>query len=193
MCSCAGAGLHCHKPRNARCICALGERQRLFNGLSFLQSAVCGRDWLFNGRCIGSSCSRGAQLAARSCCARQVMGCTWAAPRAKTCVCSACTVTLCKCRVSVTVLLCLSGTLLSVFVSAPANKVLQSGFKGFADLEACIRVCCSARSLDFFLGLGLPLQQLVERMVIRGKDTVVFTRPLPGAPMDNLSQVCAWG
>jgi len=44
-------------------------------------------------------------------------------------------------------------------------------------------------SLDFFMGVDLPLRPLVEHSVVRGKDTVVFHTPPPGHDMAAHAEV----
>ena len=44
-------------------------------------------------------------------------------------------------------------------------------------------------SLDYFFGPCLPLRQLVEHSIIRGKDALVFSNPPPGEPIGGRTEV----
>lgn len=46
-----------------------------------------------------------------------------------------------------------------------------------------------AASLDHFLGPSIPLRQVVEHTVIRGKDTLTFFTPPPGHDMAQQAEV----
>ncbi len=59
---------------------------------------------------------------------------------------------------------------------------------------ACLCVCvCVQRSLDYFLGINLDLQRIIEHTVIRGKDTVAYAVLPPGHALDGHTTVTLTG